>query len=354
VNEETIAVTKNIVVSAALVGLTVMDAVRRAFSEVGPREVFKKTRHGEIKLNKAPCHPLDRLAADDLLTVVLHHPAPPKVKEVLRRDEWIPTPAGPLWVVYEDEDLLAVSKSSGCASHPALGHSGDTLIERVRYLLKDLVLLPGEEDFAPALANRLDIETSGISLIGKNKLARKRLGNHIQRGMIDKRYLALVAGWPSEAGEMTHPLLKRADSRQLANYPEGHPKRKPKLQEAHTRYRVLRRLEHPFQLSLIEVELLTGRTHQIRRHFADAGYPVALDKRYGDRNFNRMLSQDTGLDRMFLHAYRVELPHPLTRVKMVVTSPLPEDLCDALRAMGADPAGVNAELLPDEDGQEES
>lgn len=345
VNEETIAVTKNVAVSGALVGLTVMEAVRRAFSELGPRDVFKKTRHGEIKLNKASCHPLDKLADDDLLTVVLHRPAPPKVKEVLRRDEWIPTPAGPLWVVYEDEDLLAVSKASGCASHPALGHSGDTLIERVRHLLKDLPVREGEEDFAPALANRLDIETSGISLIGKHKLSRKRLGNHIQKGLIDKRYLALVAGWPVKEGEMTHPLLKRADSREIANYPEGHPKRKPKLQDAHTRYRVLHRVEQPFELSLIEVELLTGRTHQIRRHFADAGHPVALDKRYGDRGFNGMLAQDTGLDRMFLHAYRVALPHPLTGVKLVITSPLPEDLCEVLRAMGADLVKINAGLL---------
>lgn len=315
-------VEKSIKVGAAWKGLSILEAVRKAFPELTPREIFKEARSGLLLLNGKKTLPTAALNEGDLLKVTLLRPKALEVKPVQRSNEWVQTPAGPLYIVHEDEDLLAVAKAAGCASHPALGRSQVTLIDRV---LKALGSKDSDE-FKPALANRLDIETSGIVLIGKNKVARARLGLTLQARLIEKRYLALVEGFTPEKGEITIPLDKKPDSRALARCSPGDRALEEKIQEAHTRYSLVSRSKNLVAASLVEVELLTGRNHQIRRHFKAIGHPVALDKRYGDREFNKILGGETGLDRMFLHAYLVRLPHPATRNIIELKAPLPEDL----------------------------
>lgn len=312
-------------------GLTAFEVVRRAFPEVSPREVFRKARLGEILRNGLACRPLDALCGGDRLSVVLPRPPRPAHPAPLRRGEAVGTPAGPFWVVWEDSDLLVVGKPPGCASHPALGTQGDTLLERVRAYLGT-----GRDDpFQPALANRLDIETSGVVLIGKSRTAQRSLGRNLQRGRVRKFYVTLAAEWvPSEGGEIRRPLVRRPDSRDMARFPPGHARTRPVLQAAATRYRVLERLPQPLRSTLLEVELLTGRTHQIRRHLALLGHPVAGDRRYGDPTLNADLASVGGLPRMFLHAHRVELPHPATGRLCEFLAPLPEDLAACVRALG--------------------
>lgn len=319
---------RHLKIGAPWAGLSVLEAVRRAFPEVSPREVFKKARAGELLRNGKRCAPTERLAEGDVVTVTLLLPPPLSEKPVLRANEWVRTPAGPLWIVREDEDLLAVSKASGCASHPALGRSGDTLIDRVRRYLG----VPPEGDFRPALANRLDIETSGLVLVGKTRNAQRKLGLFFQRGLVEKRYLALVVGTPPASGEITLPLERHPDSRDLKR-----PRTGPRVQEAHTRYALRYQAEQPLRAALLEVELLTGRTHQIRRHLAAEGHPVALDRRYGDPEFNRAVREACGLDRMFLHAHRVRLRHPATGAALDIAAPPPEELAACVRALGGDP-----------------
>lgn len=333
--EPLVPVPRHLRVEPAWAGLTVLEAVRRAFPEVSPREVFRKARHREILRSERPCHPLDRLAAGDLLTVILFVPPRPAHRPVLRADAAVDTPAGPFWIVREDEELLVVSKPSGCASHPAHRHSGDTVIDRIRAYLG----VASSAAFQPALANRLDIDTSGIVLIGKTARAQSRLGRTLQRGLVDKRYLALVGGWlgPDE-GEVRVPLERHPDSRDLARHrTTGAALPAVKIQAAATRFRVLRRLGPPLQCSLLEVELLTGRTHQIRRHLTHVGHPLAADRRYGDPAFNADIAAVAELHRLFLHAARVRLPHPTTGEPLDLRAPLPEDLTAALRSLGAEP-----------------
>jgi 23S rRNA pseudouridine955/2504/2580 synthase len=268
------------------------------------------------------------------LTVVLFRPARPAAAAVLRADTAVDTPAGPFWIVREDADLLVASKPAGCASHPAHRHSGDTLIDRVRAYLG---VKPGDS-FQPALANRLDIETSGIVLIGKSPRAQSRLGRGLQKGLLDKFYLTLVGGWPEPEGEIRLPLERHPDSRDLARHRmTGAALPAVKVQEAATRFRVLERLGPPLACSLLEVELLTGRTHQIRRHLTHLGHPLAADRRYGDPSFNADVAAVAGLHRLFLHAARVRLPHPVTGEPLDLRAPLPEDLCSALSALGGRP-----------------
>lgn len=323
-------VVKNLAVTEAWDGVSVQEAVRLAFPEIGPRQAFKMCRMGEILLDGAKCAPLTMLTAGNFIAVTLYRQAEPEEIPVTTVDTWVKTPFGPLMVIREDANLLVVMKSAGTASHPALRHFGDTLVERVAaYLGPNL-----PEGFKPALANRLDIETSGIVLIGKDHKSRASLGHDLQKRRIGKRYLALVAGVPPKEGEITLPLDKKPDSRDLATYPEGHPRLSGRLQEAHTRYRVVASSVNPISASLVEVELLTGRTHQIRRHFAMIGHPVALDKKHGDRDFNSDILDALSLDRMFLHAHFVNLPHPKSRKELALHSPLGEDLALCLAELG--------------------
>lgn len=329
--ENWIAVPKNLCIGPAWDGLTAFEVVRRAFPEVPPRDVFRKARAGEVLRNDGACDPRLPVVAGDLLTVVLRCPAPIAAATPLRRAVPAETPAGPFWVVWEDDDLLAVGKPPHCASHPALKHGGDTLIERVRAHLD----VTPDAAFQPALANRLDIQTSGLVLVGKTRGAQRRLGRLLQKGVVRKFYLTLVCEWPEPPdGAIRRPLLRRPDTRELARRPPGHPKLRPVLQAAETRYRTQERLRQPLRSALLEVELLTGRTHQIRRHLAGSGHPVAGDRRYGDPLFNADISQVAGLERMFLHAHRVALPHPRTGETLELTAPLPDDLASCLRALG--------------------
>lgn len=326
-----VPVSRNLKIDPAWAGLTVLEAVRRAFPEVSAREVFRKARHREVLRGGRPCHPVDRLDTGDLVTVVLLRPARPDSLSVLRADEAVETAAGPFRIVREDAELLAVGKPPGCASHPAHRHGGDTLIERVRAYLGTA---PADE-FQPALANRLDIDTSGLVLVGKTRRAQSRLGRSLQKGLLDKFYLALVGGWPASEGEIHLPLERHPDSRDLARHRRtGAALPAVRVQEAATRYRVLQRVGPPLAASLLEVELLTGRTHQIRRHLAHLGHPLAGDRRYGDPGFNADADAVAGLRRLFLHAWRVCLPHPATGEPLDLRTPLPPDLAEVLGRLG--------------------
>lgn len=324
------SVSKSVRVEGALVGERALDVVRRAFPVISSREVFKKCRSGGIRLSSGPCDPLAALGAGEVVTVVFERPAERAKKPVSVENLRVETPFGPFLVVREDEDLLAVSKPAGCASHPALRRSGDTLIERVRGYLG----VSDGDEFSPALANRLDIETSGLAFVGKNFEARRRLGFDIQKRRVTKRYLTLVRGVPPASGEIELPLERRPDSRDVAVYPEGHPRLSPLLQEARTRFLVLGSVSGPVGAALLEVELFTGRTHQIRRHLAAIGHPVAFDRLYGDAAWNLALAERSGLDRMFLHAHFASLPQPITRHIIDVNAPLPDGLRGVLCALG--------------------
>jgi 23S rRNA pseudouridine955/2504/2580 synthase len=320
---------KHLKIGEAWRGLTVFEAVRRAFPELTPREVFRKARKGEVQRNAKRCRPLDRLEEGDVVTTVLLRPVKPEKVLPTAVDCLIHTPAGPFRVVWEDSELLVVSKPPFCASHPALGHSGDTLIDRVRAYLG---VKPGEA-FQPALANRLDVDTSGIVLVGKTRASQSRLGRNLQAGLVEKRYLGLVGGSTAPAGEVSVPLLRRPDSRTRDRRPEG------KLQGALTRFRTLERYGAPLRCSLLDVELVTGRTHQIRRHLTHLGHPLAGDGRYGDPRFNVRLRAATGLSRLFLHAHWIRLGHPVTGERLELTTPLPEDLAACLRSLEASEKG---------------
>jgi 23S rRNA pseudouridine955/2504/2580 synthase len=209
------------------------------------------------------------------------------------------------------------------AVHPGSGIDSGTLVDEVRAYLGPHAV---HNEFAPSPAHRLDRETSGVILVAKRRRAMVRFTEIFTEGAADKTYLTLAKGHFAEArGVIDLPLSEHEQS--------GKSKRQRgiNMQPAVTHYRVL--AAGP-SLSLLECTIETGRTHQIRRHLAAAGHPVAGDRRYGDFPFNRELKARYGLKRMFLHARRIAIPHPLTGKRMVFESPLPEELTAPLARMG--------------------
>jgi 23S rRNA pseudouridine1911/1915/1917 synthase len=213
-------------------------------------------------------------------------------------------------VLYEDEWLLVVDKPAGMTVHPSAGHSSGTLVHA---LLGHG--LAGGEAFRPGIVHRLDKDTSGLLVVAKAAEVHRRLVTMMKRREIDRRYVALVHGsFASDSGTIEAPL-GRDPVRKKAMTVGGSGAR-----EARTHFAVLERLG---DMTLVEIRLETGRTHQIRVHFLAIGHPVVGDRTYGRRDV-------LGLGRQFLHSRSLTFTHPMTGRRVAVEAPLPSDLSEAL------------------------
>ncbi|MBI3180586.1 MAG: RluA family pseudouridine synthase [Myxococcales bacterium] len=295
--------------------------LRTKLPAVPPSHLFKMIRTKKVRVNGKRAQPEQKLAKDDLVAIRgaeerLLTPPP-------RRKEPPPVDASKLKVLFEDEWMMAVDKPSGLAVHPGSGIRGGTLVDYVRAYLGPRAV---RNDFAASPAHRLDRETSGTILVAKRRPAMVHFTDVFTRGLARKRYLTLVQGRvPKDKGVID---LALSEHQQTA---ESRALRGVNLQQASTRYGVLGRTS---ACSYLEAIPETGRTHQIRRHLAAVGHPVAGDRRYGDFAFNREAKARWGLRRLFLHAERIEFPHPADRQRMTIVSPLPEELSDVLRRAG--------------------
>jgi 23S rRNA pseudouridine1911/1915/1917 synthase len=218
-------------------------------------------------------------------------------------------------MVYRDDRLAVIDKPAGLVVHPAPGHRDPTLVDA----LGDL--LGGGEPGRPGIVHRLDRDTSGLLLVARDADAHRRLAAMIKAHDVGREYLALVEGRPrSRSGTIDAPLGR--DHRT----PERRAVRGRGARDARTHFTVLETLPAD---ALVEARLETGRTHQVRAHFAAIGHPVAGDPRYGHAGRH-------GLERQFLHSARLRFAHPFTGEAMVFESELPADLAAALeRARGA-------------------
>jgi len=217
-------------------------------------------------------------------------------------------------ITYRDDRLAVIDKPAGLVVHPAPGHRGATLVD----VLGDL--LGGGEPGRPGIVHRLDRDTSGLMLVARDADAHRRLAAMIKARRVGREYLALVEGRPrSRSGTIDAPLGR--DHRA----PERRAVRGRGARDARTHFTVLESLPAD---TLVEARLETGRTHQVRAHFAAIGHPVAGDPRYGHAGRH-------GLGRQFLHSARLRFAHPFTGDEMVFESELPADLAAALeRARG--------------------
>jgi 23S rRNA pseudouridine1911/1915/1917 synthase len=214
-------------------------------------------------------------------------------------------------VVFEDEHLLVASKPAGLVVHAAPGTSGPTLVDALR--ARGMALADRGEPERPGIVHRLDKDVSGLILVAKTAPAHEALQAAIARRLVKREYLALVSGVPATStGKIDAPVGRNPRNRaRMAVVADGRP--------AATWFRVRERLR---DCSLLEVELETGRTHQIRVHLASIGHPLLGDPVYG--------RPAPGLDRPFLHAAGLAFDHPATGARVELRSPLPPDLQGAL------------------------
>ena len=206
----------------------------------------------------------------------------------------------PIEIIHEDESLLVVDKPAGLAVT-----EGKT-VSKLESLAGFIERKYQERKFRPKLAHRLDKDTSGLIVFGKNESALAELESQFENGNVAKEYLCLVVGRvPNIEGKIDFPL----------------PGRDGNLVRALTRYRIVKRFS---ETTLVRVNIETGRLHQIRLHFAKLGYPVVMDDQHGDFNFNKRFCKEYGLKRQFLHAAKLAVDFNGKRHHW--TAPLAEDL----------------------------
>jgi 23S rRNA pseudouridine1911/1915/1917 synthase len=228
----------------------------------------------------------------------------------------------PLNILFEDASLLVVDKPAGMVVHPAAGHAKGTLVNAVLGHSPGMIVGNAER---PGIVHRLDRDTSGLIVIAKTNEALKSLQRQFSKRSVNKVYLALVHGKVKvPEGRIEGPLARDPhDRKRFAVYASA------RAREAVTIFRLAERLE---KFTLLTVEPLTGRTHQIRVHLAFIQHPVVGDRVYGRKGEN-----DLGLTRQFLHAWKLEFVHPASGDVVRFTAPLPNELGEALRLAGGDP-----------------
>ncbi|MFN2109606.1 MAG: RluA family pseudouridine synthase [Anaerolineae bacterium] len=230
----------------------------------------------------------------------------------------------PLDILYEDADILVVNKAAGMVVHPGAGNYSGTLVNALLAHCDDLHGIGGE--LRPGIVHRLDKDTSGVMVVAKNDHAIHALQRQFKRREVRKIYIALVIGNIEQAeGVIEAPIGRhRVHRKRMAVVANGKP--------ARTRWRVRGRYcdAHNRIYTLLNVRLLTGRTHQIRVHFAWLGYPLVGDAVYGPAH------SPLPAPRQFLHARTLTFQHPRTEDKMTFSAPLPDDLATFLASLSAD------------------
>jgi RluA family pseudouridine synthase len=229
--------------------------------------------------------------------------------------------------LHEDRSILVLDKPAGIVVHPSRGHrKGDTLLDLVEAHLADTP--QGKGGFKPAFAHRLDQGTSGVIVVAKTREAAGILESFFRAQQVEKRYLVLVNGNVPPAKGVIE--LGIEEERLPSGITRFRTSRAVDAMQAKTKFEVLERLKGA---TLLKVDLGTGRTHQIRVHFAALGNPVVGDGEYGSKGLNRRHFQDLGLRRTFLHASELQLPHPDTGSVLKFKSPMPAELEAILRTL---------------------
>jgi 23S rRNA pseudouridine1911/1915/1917 synthase len=277
--------------------------------------IQKLIKSGHVFVNnKKLTKPAYKISEDDELIVDI-----PSIKEIGVQAENIP-----LDIVYEDKDIVVVNKSAGMVVHPTDhgAHVSGTLVNAVLHHCKDLSGIGGEK--RPGIVHRLDKNTSGLIIVAKNDKAHNHIAKQIHDRKVVKRYLTLLKGHLSpKQGSIEAPLVKthgekdvRVSGRKRAKY-------------ALTHYKVKK---YVGDYSLVEVQIVTGRTHQIRVHFDSIGHPVCGDEMYGDKTLNSSLLT-LNLKRQFLHAEYLKFRLPKNDEIIELSAPLAEDLDDVLKRL---------------------
>ncbi|MDE2415520.1 MAG: RluA family pseudouridine synthase [Comamonadaceae bacterium] len=288
----------------------------RHLKGVPKTHVYRIIRSGEVRLNKGRTSADARVAAGDLVRL-----PPVRVSDKIAEKADRPAPAREFPILLEDEQLIALDKPAGVAVHGGSGVSFG-VIEQLRQARVQAKFLE--------LVHRLDRETSGILLVAKRRSALKNLQDQFRERETGKTYLALVQGaWPANKKVIDLPLhkyLQEDGERRVRVTTQDDPDGMRSITLVKVREQIpAQTLKGLPAMSLLEVTIKTGRTHQIRVHLASQGHPIAGDDKYGDFELNKRL-QKHGLRRMFLHAWRLQFDHPASGERLTLRAELPPEL----------------------------
>ncbi|MBM6703786.1 RluA family pseudouridine synthase [Sutterella massiliensis] len=286
----------------------------RVAKGVPKSHIYRVVRQGEVRVNRKRAKAELKLETGDVLRI-----PPMRVSQrPVTQAPAAPFAEGAIPVLYEDRHLLVVNKPAGIAAHGGSGISYG-LIERLRATHPDEPMLE--------LCHRLDKETSGAIVIAKTRKALVRMHDLMKAGGVEKHYFTLVKGdWVNERQHVRLPLeryLLASGERRVRVSAEG--------MKAHS---IFTQLERFGAVTFLDVELKTGRTHQIRVHACASGHPLVGDDKYGDFEFNKAVAQGTlgmPFKRMFLHAARLAFEHPVSGEALDIRAPLPPE-CEGLLA----------------------
>ncbi len=291
-------------VEPALAGLRLDQALARLLPKESRSRLARLVEDGAVLVDGERARPADRLRGGERLEVTLR----PRPEEEAFRAEDIA-----LDVVHEDDQVLVVAKPAGLVVHPGSGNWAGTMLNALLHRVPALKGLP-----RAGIVHRLDKETSGLLVVAKTEAAMQDLVRQLQARTVKRTYLAIARGAVPDRGVVDAPIGRHPTQRtRMAVVPGGKP--------AVTRYRVRERFRGH---ALLECELETGRTHQIRVHLASIGHPLEGDPVYGGRGAAR-------LPRQALHAWKLAFVHPGTGREVRFTAPPPADfeaLVDSLRA----------------------
>ncbi len=293
-----------VTISDEQAGQRIDNFLLRVCKGVPKSHIYRVLRSGEVRVNKGRIDQTYRLEEGDIVRI-----PPVRIAEKATQS----APGAEFKILLEDSHLLVINKPAGVAVHGGSGVSYG-VIEQLRAARPEAKFLE--------LVHRLDRDTSGILLLAKKRSALTNVHEQIRDGLLDKRYLVLVHGdWKNQKQHVKLPLFKYST-------PEG--ERRVRVQSdglaSHTVFNLLRKYD---SFALLEAELKTGRTHQIRVHLAASGFAIAGDDKYGDFALNRALLKADGervaLKRMFLHAYQITFTHPETGQPVTIKTPLPPE-----------------------------
>ena len=289
----------NIKINEENVGKRIDSFIPIVQKDISRSMVQKLIEQNDIKVNGKKTKHSYKLKLNDEIEIII-----PKAKEIDLKAQDIP-----LDVIYEDNDIIVINKTKGMVVHPANGNPDGTLVNAVMNLCKDSLSGIGGE-IRPGIVHRLDKDTSGAIIVAKNDKAHIALSEQLKNHEIKKTYLALVRGIIKEnEATINMPIARsKKDRKKMDVDKDG--------KEAITHFKVLARYKNKY--TLLQINLETGRTHQIRVHLSHIGYPIIGDEVYSNGK------NEWNVSGQCLHAWKLEFKHPITGKKISLEAEIPE------------------------------
>ncbi len=319
VSEQTVCDTITIekILPTACLGLRLDQALAQVLPDFSRSLLQQWIKQGGLTLDGQPCtRATQKIRGGEAIRII---------GQLRSKENWSAEDI-PLDVVYQDQDLIVVNKPAGLVTHPATGHPSHTLVNALLRHAPELEHLP-----RAGLIHRLDKDTSGLLVVARNRMSHHALVAAMQARNIERQYLAICHGQLADNGRIDAPIKR-------------HPKNRIKMavvshgKHAVTHFQVIARWQH---LSLVKIKLETGRTHQIRVHFAHRRHPLLGDKTYGKKlyglgNFNNdTVNLLESFQRQALHAQSLHLIHPRSQKSLTCSTPIPHDLQQLITSLGA-------------------